>query len=102
MKKSLVMVLASVGIFSGCNAVNDALGMSPEDMENIIIYNNIESNSQCENGIPSHSNSVIEYEFNEKTCEDFGRTNGNKCSVSYLDTGSDNMGTTTCVIGYDS
>lgn len=97
--KTTMAIAVAATLFTGCtDAINDALGMSPEDMDKIIIYNETDV-AQCENRIPVHTNSVIEFESSERTCEDYGRTEGSNCTVYYEST--NNSGHTTCVIGYD-
>jgi hypothetical protein len=97
--KTLTAFAAAATFFSGCTeGLNDLLGMSPEDMDEILIYNETDVRL-CEGRVPAHSNSVIEYSSSEKTCEDFDRTPGEHCQIYYHST--NNTGDTTCVIGYD-
>ena len=97
-KKVLIAAaFASMVIFNGCNSLIESID-SPKNMDEIIIRNNVDVR-QCESELPAHSNSVILYYSDTKTCADYNRTEGDHCHVSYGNV--DAIGDTTCVMGYD-
>lgn len=98
MKKSYFLI-PLIGIsFTACE-LTDALGLAVENFDEILIYNDIDV-SDCKSLIPSSTSSAIEYESSTRTCEDYGRTDGNHCYAYYYST--TNSGDTTCIIGYDN
>ena len=94
------LIMGSIALVAtGCG---DLLGVGKEavkKMDEIIIVNDTDV-SQCESDyLPAHSNSAILYYSSDKTCSDFGRTEGDHCQV--IQDSTDRVGDTTCVIGYD-
>jgi len=98
MVKGIPLFGTAALMLSGCNALIEGAGLGPDAMEKIIIINQTDVKS-CESRVPPHKNSSILYYSHDKSCEDYGRTEGNDCRI--ITEHTSNRGDTTCVIGYD-